>query len=703
MNAGPAAEASQPAPAQQPAAPDPPEEPGQKGAQSLGRVFSHRAAQPGGTGERLGAERDARSNFTGSSILAGKVVGGDEITYITTTATRTQLRLVDLSAEDLELNAVFVRPPGFGVVEAASHARRVLILRGPAETGRYALARHVLLALATPVRRLHPETDLGALTAADLKPGGYLLADLAPQCAARLHAFDLDRLGAELDTGHKLVITVVDSVHFADPDMERHIVDVRLPDVTAVLEAHLGRVLKSRDQAITILRDAAVITLCREQLREAKPGVAVRLAQLLAEARDPIAETVRVRLNVRQIPDLESWFSSLTDLATQTLAIGISVLGGEPYELVAAAAEMLKQRLEPADQPPQVPSPFGATRGSRLRALNAHLVPSDMPARHGGTAPGLVVRYQDRGLARPLLLHVWDEYDELRSELLTWLRLCARSEVPTIRVRAAVAAGILAARAFDHIRATIILPWARAAEPELRDAAASALGVAADRPELRNAVLGLVGAWSADDSSPRLQATAVRAWRVELGSGADALGTVSLLDRLGGGDDAVVIEAICESIAEMLEFQDGAFASDALTLLVKWVTSRSPERRINARLAFLLAAADLVREMPGGGFQPALLDLSEGDHRSAAKIAELWSAALNSADLHLAAKDVLAEWARLVDSSFAGSAALGRLMGATATTYRTDRIIGIAASGWSHAPRSAAAVLAAISTGRSTR
>ncbi|GAA3447190.1 hypothetical protein [Planomonospora venezuelensis] len=702
MTATPDAEAAEPEAGPPDAVAHGQEEPAQKDARTLGREFSNRAAQPGGTGERLSAERDARSNLAGARVVAGKVVGGDEITYITVSAGGTQLRLFALPAENLQLDAAFVEPPDFGRAEAEARSRRVLILRGSAGSGRFALSRRLLLGLAPePVRQLHPETDLSLLAVTGLEPGGYLLADLTPQQAARLHAFDVDRLTAELTGDHKLIVTITDEVRFSEPEMERYIVDVRPPAPFEVLQAHLGRILGSADRAALILGDDDVGGLCREQLRNGTPSQAVQLAELVAQAPDPIAVTVRRHLDVNAGADLEAWFAALPDLETQSLAVGIAVLGGEPYELVASASAALTRRLEPPDQPPRLPRPFGATRGARLRALNAHLVPSDTVARHGGTAPGEVVRYQDPARSQQVLLHVWNEYDEMRPELLAWLRLCARSEVPAVRIRAAVAAGLLAARAFDHVRSAIILPWARAAAPELRDVAAAALGVAADSPELGEAVRSLVSAWSADGSTARLQATAVRAWRVKAGPEGCAR-AVEFLDALGDSQEPVVIEALCESIAEMVELDGSAFASEAIALLGTWMSGRNPDRQVTARLAFLLAAADLVRELPGGAM-PALLGIADHDPRQARAIAGLWSAVLNSADMHQVAKDVLAEWARSVDRNLEAANALGRLMAAAATTPRTGRIIALAASGWAHAPRSRAAVLNAVHSERSPR
>ncbi|MFA1543434.1 hypothetical protein [Actinomadura monticuli] len=693
-----------------PAPPDA-ESPEPRDAQDLGRQFSHRAAHPGETGERLGAEHDARSNFAGATVTADRFVGRDQINYITVTGTVARIRMVALTDEDLALDRRFAAPPDFALAMAAVRDRRVVLLRGADGTGRYALARRLLLGLALgEVRRLHPETDLGSLTGADLGPGGYLLADPPPQAAAKLRAFDLDRLATELGADRRLVITTTDTAGLTDPDLEPHVVDVSPPDPREVLRSHLAAEA-THARALELLEDPDVTTLCRDHLRDAPPAQAVRLARLLADASEPVAETVRARLTVRRVADLERWFSGMGDLATQTLAIAVATLGGEHYDLVANSAELLTRRLEPEDQPPQESAPFGGTRSARLRAIGAHLVRSELPARHGGTAPGLVVRFEEQGLARRLLRLVWEEYDPIRPQLLNWLRLCVRSEVPTVRIRAAVATGILAAESFDQIRSAIILPWARSDDDEARDAAATALSVVAERPELRDAVTGLVNAWSADDTRPLLRATAARAWRVTLDGDGDGDGNgaqgcadaLTLLEQLAKDDRAEVKEAVCTSVAEMLEYRDGAFASAALGLLTDWVSSRRPGVRVTGRLGFLLAAADLGQFAADGTWRPTLLCHAERDPAMAHRIVRLWHATLNSADLHDAAKDVLGEWARLLEETPSGPDLLGWLMGAVGFDPRTGRIIHITASRWSHAPKSKVAVLAALHARRTLR
>ncbi|WP_066372010.1 hypothetical protein [Herbidospora mongoliensis] len=662
----------------------------------MGREFSNRAAQPGETGERLSAERDARSNLTGARVRAQKVVGGDEITYITVTTTGSrQIQLLPFTTDHHDWDGSFIAPADLERLKSRAAALGLLILRGEVDSGRSALGRHLLLDHTREgASQLHPETDLSALDVTDLKPGGYLLADLPQLRAATLHAFDLDRLAAQLRDRHRLIITVDTGTRLPDA-VERYVADVRGPDPRSVLEAHLARLVGSATDARTVLSDGEVHDVCRDILASAKPRFAVHIATLIA---DSGTVDLRARLGARSDFDLDDWFANLPDLDTQALAISVAVLGGEPYEQVAMASAALKRRLEPDNQPPRESRPFNKTVSSRLRGLGAHLVPSSMLTRHGGTAPGQVVRYQDGDRPQQVILHVWNEYDDIRPEFLTWLRLCARSEVGTVRIRAAVAAGLLATKAFDHIRATVILPWAKSPDPGLREAAAIALGTVSDVPGLTNAAHRLVDAWSSGDAIAKLQATAIRAWRVKLADG-DCENAVSLLDLVGSSDEPAIIEALCETIAEMLEYEDSVYSARLLTMLRTWMSGRSPEKRLNGKLAFLLSAADLVRQRPDGGLWPTMLAITEDDGGQAVDVAELWAQALNSSDFNREAKEVLAEWGRLADSSLRAVGVLASLMATCAQvriSTRTERIIALAVDRWTHAPRSRAAILSAL-------
>src|ERR1039457_6072613 len=188
------------------------------------------------------------------------------------------------------------------------------------------------------------------------------------------------------------------------------------------------------------------------------------------------------------------------------------------------------------------------SRSGRLDGLHPTLQPSRVAPRHGGAPPGLVVRYKDAGIPARVVNYAWDELDGIRAELMAWLRHCAVHELATVRVRAAVAVGVLATRSFDMLRADVLYSWASQRNQWLHDAAAIALDTAAEEdPGLLAAVRNLVTAWASEGEQPSLRASSARAWRTLL----DEDGTAARhLHLLAATDDVGIIEVICASAAE---------------------------------------------------------------------------------------------------------------------------------------------------------
>jgi hypothetical protein len=353
----------------------------------------------------------------------------------------------------------------------------------------------------------------------------------------------------------------------------------------------------------------------------------------------------------------------------------------------------LQRRLEPEmpleSADPARTAPLVGIKKQRLRRLQAHVVPSTVQTRVGG-APAEVVRFRDASLQERYLLHFWHEYDDARPVLLAWLRLCARHELRSVRVRAAVATGMLTTRSFDHVRALVIEPWAADKEPQLRDAAAVALRSAVTKePELRTPIRDLVRSWSLDGSR-QLKATGARSWRIEHdAAGPDA--ALALLEQLSDSGHFEVTEAICDSISEMWEAEGEQLEAPAR--LLRWL--KKNDRKETARLAFLLAAADLVRQIDGVSW-PTLLYLAATNPVRHKEIAELWRDAVNAPRLHPAAKEILAEWAYTAESMPLLCRSLGRLMASTAADKRSFLIIDREAKNWAKGPRAAPAASAEV-------
>ncbi|MEU7580175.1 hypothetical protein AB0B50_21565 [Streptomyces sp. NPDC041068] len=661
-------------------------------------MLSARTGQPGTAGERLDAEQDA---IRGLGITA-QVFKVNQ--YIGATGHKDRRAQYPLSERELyEAQEAFVPPDDQDRLVGEVRSRTVVLLGGRAGTGKYALARSLLLQAGhRTLFCLDSESDLSRLTAADLKRGaGYILPDLPRHAANSLTFFTLQRLTSELSgLDCRLVVTVAAPDQISDDEVARTLIGIPAqPEPARVAAAHM-RWEAGVDQdanARMILARPDVSELLRDCLAEAFSSEAAELGRQLAETassvpEDEVAQRVRTRLELRGSAAFARWLANLDDLARQCLAIGVAAFGGEAYVTVASLSRDLAERLQ-VEESPEHPdrrrgTPLGETRTRRLADIQATLVESEVETRHGG-ARGLVVRYRDRKMAVRVLEHVWHEYDEIREVLPHWLHDCAANALTTVGTRAAVAAGLLAQHAFETVRTRILLPWATDAQPQLRDAAATALGVVASDPAHAAAAYNLVSAWSADDVAPELRATAARAWRVVFErDGAEQ--AWALLHVLAGSEENTVLDAVCQSVTDYMALEEGRYCRDALDLIDQWTVSGNygPRRRLAGELAFLYAATDLVDRLPGrlpGGGQrvwPALLAVVDRDRDLRPQVAQLWERTVNSPDLYEFAQDVLAEWARLVEPDPLGRGALARLLVSAVTRPRTELILRHQASAW---------------------
>jgi hypothetical protein len=465
-----------------------------------------------------------------------------------------------------------------------------------------------------------------------------------------------------------------------------------------------GRDRAESERAKELLARPDIKKLITEECASGDLSKAAELGAMLADIGgdpDEVVSKVTSRLALRTSSAFEEWFDKLPDIDSQCLAISVAVFNGEAYETVATLAVQLHRRSQTPEGSRFAPIPV--TRKKRLEQLHCMLVPAPVNTRHGGAPPGLIVRFQDPGVPAQVLGYAWDELDGMRSQLVKWLRGCVRSESPTVRVRAAVAVGVLAARSFDTIRAEIITQWATDKSSVLRDAAAVALDTAVrEEPRLAKAIQNLVNSWQRADLSA-LRATAARSWRTRLSVQGSA---ARMLSELALTDDLDVLEAICVTVAEFFASNEDERIKEILSLLTAWLRSRNRQHVLVGELSFLYAAADLIERRPvigsegGATVWPALLAFSARDPMQQHDVALLWGQVLGSSETYEAAQSVLFEWAYTVEPVPAGQRALGRLMFAAATSVRLTRIIRYQANVWASAregrtaPEASAAVLA---------
>ncbi|TJZ41921.1 hypothetical protein FCH28_36020 [Streptomyces piniterrae] len=659
---------------------------------------------PGDTGERLDAEREA---LAGLKVRAQQVFGGSQ--YVFSAGGDDSVRVAEMPSEELdETTQTYVRAPDHAALaHTVAAGSRVVLLRGAEGIGKYAMARAVLVeSSCRRLYRLDPTADLKRFDAQTVPTGaGFVLENLTQSAADRLTPFDLRSLDAALrKRDGRLVLTMSSKVRLPDADLERMVTEVTVrPDACEVVRTHLlwrsgpGQAARAR----RLLGRPEVADLIEGMAQAPALSRAAEAGRLLAELTGPdedLARRVAERLERLDLCDARSivpWLEELPDLATQCLAVSTAVFGGEAYETVASLAERLRELLQPPEtaEHPDRPrnQPFTSSGSQRLKAIHATLIDSEVATRHGG-ARGRVVRFQDPDTALRVLEVVWAEYDALREVLPVWLRRCAAHQLPTVGVRAAVAAGVLAQRAFEAIRAQVLMPWAMDREPRLWHAAATALYVAAEDAVHTEAVRNLVTAWSGAGAESRLRAVAARSWRI-LFEKEGAEQAWALLHALAGAEELDVVDAVCTSVTEYLALEDGRYQREALDLVDQWVVSGNygPNRRFVGQLSFLYAANDLLgpgfADEHGSAVQlwPELLRAAASDPVRQREIAVLWEAVLNSAEVFESAQQILANWARLVEPDNRGRRALARLLAAGVSTPRTERIIRHQAAAWTQA------------------
>ncbi|MFJ8147390.1 hypothetical protein ACIQ6R_20310 [Streptomyces sp. NPDC096048] len=208
--------------------------------------------------------------------------------------------------------------------------------------------------------------------------------------------------------------------------------------------------------------------------------------------------------------------------------IALAVLGGASHSAVAAAAHLLTWELSVQSDPDRTPARplFCDDPRSDLALSRAELKDGRVEVA-GAEVASRLIWYRGPALPAAVLSELWDRHFAVRAPVVRWLRLLADDPRSQVWMRAAVAAGELCVRDFDHGYAELIRPLADAAAPRRRVFAATALDQAAGHGSHRRIVHKVVGDWSRYGTEP-LRWTAAMA----LGYGNSAATTGDTLDAL---------------------------------------------------------------------------------------------------------------------------------------------------------------------------
>ncbi|MBP2055012.1 hypothetical protein J2Z21_008024 [Streptomyces griseochromogenes] len=471
------------------------------------------------SGTRIGtlALFNADVSFGGGFHTGGSGTGGSRSGGVSVSA---------MDATDIaDHTELFVAPEGYGDALDALCDRRLLVLTAAPGSGREAVAVNLLgEALAMDGggegchRLLTPSTVLGAGWEPPVKNSGYLAA--LDDGSAVVEKFTSDFLGGSAHgtaqwaavvatlraSGCFLILTGGRDLEVlaAGPGGDQVARHTLVPvDPLAVVERRVLGHGGSAD-ACADLRGLLERTGAAAALRE-QPAArnAARLASVIRADGDVTAAVAQLRDPSEQV---RAWFNRYRAPEAVAFALAAAVLEECGYLTVAEAAVKLRAALtEPELAPPDLR--FGDRLGHEQQWIRL-----DLPEKGGFGAPR--VRFRNTLLGQVILTYAWNLLDGRRDAVLAWLRGLLSHRDLEVRARAAVAAGVLALADPHYAVHRFLTAWAGSTSWPLRQAAATALGVAGSRPETAEAVWNLLDRWARGDASAhqrRLAGTAANA------------------------------------------------------------------------------------------------------------------------------------------------------------------------------------------------
>lgn len=605
------------------------------------------------------------------------LIVGDVNVYAAST---TKLNPGPVRTEELEqIRASYVEVAEYDAVFRMLQGRRLILLRGPAGTGRTTATLHLLDAVTGGrISRLDP-AEVYSLTAEALEDGCGYLVELPTSSATALTQMHLDRLSAWLGDKNCWCVLIVESDFSPAPAVASYIANYSQPDIEKVLRHHLHREIPGAD---AVVRDGLLALVDEPKVRDAlgpapSPAEMVRLASYLAEYSRQIltkeALVIRCAAFVDQL--VTDWFDNVRNpsrdesgnraLRLIGYRIALAVLNRTSQHLVSEAGEKLGRRLIRTSYPLREPGRpvFASEHHSWLKVSRGQIVQENV-AFGDATVPVQLAAFDDDRMPVAVLTHVWRQHHNARTPLLRWLDELAGSPQPEIWVRAAQAAGMLCTLDFADVFHELLEGWASADDHHRRIVAAFALDQAASDPKTRPAVRYVIDRWKRDDNKDearRWTAAAALGRSLGLTLVKDTLDDLLALGTWPEDEISPLAGVASESIASLLA--QGEVDLVAQRLLC-WLDRSQRNVRDVALLATIKAANTKVSDLDDiesftsetrqnrwpllanrGGW-PLLLALQDEDPQLTAPFADLMWHILDTARSRTAALEVVTQWIR---------------------------------------------------------
>lgn len=332
-------------------------------------------------------------------------------------------------------------------------------------------------------------------------------------------------------------------------------------------------------------------------------------------------------------------------LRDKAFLISLAVFDGSPYPLIADFGDRLYRLLRTVETPerPAGHPVFGTPPAKRLAWARAEEY-DDETETPWGRVPERVVAFQNDSLWSIALRHVWTRHPAARRPMLAWLASLTQDRRAGVRLRAAVASGVLAATDFEYAFNEFLHPWGRSSVAMDRQLAAWALYAAAEHG-MDSAVRRLLSRWSGQRGAG-LRWTVARTYALLGGATVvSALRDIGRMAVSGPEPDGALRTALEQTLEALLQ---GPASPTVLEQFVQWYADQGPLRDL-AAAAFLRGAHRYQHKPGAGGSWPRLLWLTAHEPRAHHQVVQMLRGLLGNHTTRADASEALVRWVRAAE------------------------------------------------------
>jgi hypothetical protein len=572
------------------------------------------------------------------------------------------------TSDDLDNATVsFVDPPGFSDELNLLADRNLIVLAGPARTGKRTRALEILRRTLREVGRDEVVEELPSSVLTNLAwrvPGegaGFVVFD----DPGREGAFTAARIGEEwlhktaqrlLEAGSYLVVVtgpVSGSLDDA-PNRAEYVLDEwALPDPREILHHRLRDVVPS--EAEDLIERLAETELAEVLIERDSPGFAARAATVIIEGhrggRD-LADIVTKLADPKEL--VREWLSREPDAKDLSLVLATAVLDKAGYLKVADAAVALYQRLTRVSK-----APLTLRYARQLTADHAWI---KRGRAEDADTPSLGFRQVQ---VRPAVLGtVWREYDGARRPMLAWLKDLAMHSDPEVRAGAAQALGILSCQDLEHGLHEYLQPWGRDGSDLLQQTVARGLNIVGTFGS-EQAAWSVLEKWAEaahSENTENLCTTAALAAGGSLGVREPGRGLGVLRDLVVCDGKWGILWAVAVSARALVNAGRGDHVLEAI---LEWT---EPGNSSDTLAKALLVFTEVVRPETDENW-PRLLRTADANRK---QMSLLFSRAMVNRIARHSANNALCTWVRRVDNDPGAEPVVGGLVGDIAEESPAD-------------------------------